>query len=597
MGTDRAVRRSRAKSAALAAVLAAAASLGAGQTGLLHGLESQALSLRFEARGTQSAPEMVVVAVDDKTFAEDGIQWPLPRRLHARALDRLRQAGARQVVYDVQFTEQTTLRDDNALFDAVSRFPGTVLATTETDPGGRTHIFGGDENVAAAHALAGAGNLPAATGANIERVPYSWGGLRSMAVVTAGRVTGRRVSPAGFSAKGALIDYRGPPGTVRTISFTDLVHHRIRGGDGVLRGKIVVIGASAPSLQDVHATPVGGTQQMPGAEVQANAIWTVLHGVPLRDAPRWADLLLLALMAVAAPLVSLRWGALGAILAAPLAALVVVVTGVVSFNAGVVLILVPPLVALIVATVAASLGAWLVEQRERLRVSWDNERLETAVANRTRELAETQREVVERLARAAESRDGDTGAHIDRMSRMCYELGRAAGMSGDQAERLRQAALLHDVGKIGIPDAVLNKPGRFTDGERAIMQTHTTIGASILAGSSSELVRMGQQIALTHHERWDGTGYPDGLMGEQIPLEGRICAVCDVFDALLSKRAYKDAWSLEEALAEIAAGRGTHFEPRLVDAFLEIAPRLAAEMTRPDEVVPAPPASPVVLAA
>ena len=149
------------------------------------------------------------------------------------------------------------------------------------------------------------------------------------------------------------------------------------------------------------------------------------------------------------------------------------------------------------------------------------------------------------------------------MSRMCERLGLAAGMSPADAEQLRHAALLHDVGKIGIPDRILNKPGCFDDEDREVMERHTTIGASILAGSESPLVQLAERIALTHHERWDGTGYPEGLRGEEIPLEGRICAICDVFDALVSARPYKEAWTVEEALTLIAAERGGHFDPRL----------------------------------
>jgi putative two-component system response regulator len=137
---------------------------------------------------------------------------------------------------------------------------------------------------------------------------------------------------------------------------------------------------------------------------------------------------------------------------------------------------------------------------------------------------------------------------------------------------------MHDVGKIGVPDRVLLKPGRFSPEERAVMETHTRIGASILTGSSAPLIRLAETIALTHHERWDGSGYPKGISGDEIPLAGRICAICDVFDALLSSRPYKQPWSLPDTLEEIRNQRGHHFDPALVDAFLAIAPRLHAEL-------------------
>ena len=181
--------------------------------------------------------------------------------------------------------------------------------------------------------------------------------------------------------------------------------------------------------------------------------------------------------------------------------------------------------------------------------------LEQRVRERTEELRETQLEVVRRLAQAAESRDGDTGAHIERMSLLCARLARAAGWSVEDAERLRHASALHDVGKIGIPDRVLLKPGKLDAEEWKIMQTHAVIGASMLADSRSELLQVAEEIARTHHERWDGTGYPARVRGEDIPLVGRSCSICDVFDALVSPRPYKEAWPVAPSLDSAAWAR------------------------------------------
>jgi putative two-component system response regulator len=194
---------------------------------------------------------------------------------------------------------------------------------------------------------------------------------------------------------------------------------------------------------------------------------------------------------------------------------------------------------------------------------------------------------VSRLGRAVESRDTGTGLHIDRMAAISQRLASAAGMPDAAAELLGHAAVLHDVGKVGIPDRILGKPGHFDDDERAVMQTHTTIGADILAGSSSALIQLAAVIARSHHERWDGTGYPDGLRGEEIPLAARISAVSDVFDALLSPRPYKPAWPLDAVLAELRDQRGRQFDPALVDAFLELVPTLDAELVAPGAVMPA----------
>ena len=205
-------------------------------------------------------------------------------------------------------------------------------------------------------------------------------------------------------------------------------------------------------------------------------------------------------------------------------------------------------------------------------VSQQKDILEETVRIRTQELQETQLDVVHRLARAAEYRDNETGAHIVRMSHFAVILGRACGMSEQECDVLFHATPMHDVGKLGIPDRILLKPGKLDPEEFETMKQHTVIGAQLLANSQSPVLRMGEFIALTHHEKWDGSGYPNRLSGEDIPLPGRICALADVFDALSSKRCYKDAWPLEKTLAEIRSSSGKHFDPRLVEIFEELLP-------------------------
>ncbi len=207
--------------------------------------------------------------------------------------------------------------------------------------------------------------------------------------------------------------------------------------------------------------------------------------------------------------------------------------------------------------------------RTQLELKKHKDHLDDLVIERTQELVRTRKDIVMRLAKASETRDNETGMHIVRLSQLCAMLGRRCGMNQMQAESLATASLMHDIGKIGIPDAVLLKSGKLTPEERLVMETHTTLGADILADGENSLLIMGQQIALTHHERWDGTGYPHGLKGEEITLEGRITSVCDVFDALTSERPYKKAWTIEDASAFLLENSGTMFEPRLVDLFLE----------------------------
>lgn len=204
---------------------------------------------------------------------------------------------------------------------------------------------------------------------------------------------------------------------------------------------------------------------------------------------------------------------------------------------------------------------------------YHKELLEIQVKARTEELWETQLEVVNSLGRAAEYRDNETGMHIVRMSKYSQLMAQSLGLGDKRAELILHASPMHDIGKVGIPDSILLKPGKLTGEEWEIMKTHVTIGHRILcAEKSSELMEIAKLIALNHHEKWDGSGYPNGLTGEDIPVEARIVALADVFDALTSERPYKKAWTVEEALAEINNQRNRHFESELVDVLLEVLP-------------------------
>ncbi|WP_430460646.1 HD-GYP domain-containing protein [Thalassolituus sp. LLYu03] len=191
---------------------------------------------------------------------------------------------------------------------------------------------------------------------------------------------------------------------------------------------------------------------------------------------------------------------------------------------------------------------------------------------RTDELRKTRLSVVQRLGRAAEYKDNETGRHIIRMSLFSQIMARRLGFGEQYLDDLLNAAPMHDIGKIGIPDAILLKPGKLDPDEWAIMQTHARIGAEIIGDDGSRLLNMAREIALCHHEKWDGSGYPQGLQGESIPVEARIVAIADVFDALTSERPYKKAWSIEDATALIRGQSGQHFDPSLVDVFFDCLP-------------------------
>ncbi|AKL96291.1 response regulator RpfG [Clostridium aceticum] len=208
------------------------------------------------------------------------------------------------------------------------------------------------------------------------------------------------------------------------------------------------------------------------------------------------------------------------------------------------------------------------------KVELQNQNLERKIAERTRELKRSELEIARRLAIAGEFRDNDTGNHIVRVGKYAEILARVLGMEASYSHILLHAAPLHDIGKIGIPDNILLKPGKLTEEEWEIMKTHSDIGGEILSGGRSQLMKMAEVIAYTHHEKYDGSGYPKGLKGEEIPIEGRIVAICDFFDAVTTPRPYKHAWHIDAAVDEMLRLRGSHFEPRLLEVFMKILPQI-----------------------
>jgi putative two-component system response regulator len=199
----------------------------------------------------------------------------------------------------------------------------------------------------------------------------------------------------------------------------------------------------------------------------------------------------------------------------------------------------------------------------------NNALLETHVLERTRELRRSELEILERLSRTCEMRDDETGRHTLRVGQLSGLIASALGLGASVISRIRRAAPLHDLGKIGIPDSILLKPGRLTPEETAVMRTHTTIGAKILSGGGSEFLRVAERIACSHHEAWDGSGYPHGLSGDDIPIEARIVAVADCVDALSHNRPYRMASSRAAVLEELKRSSGTHFDPAIIDALFE----------------------------
>jgi adenylate cyclase len=335
--------------------------------GVLDSLERNAIDARFSIRGNrQASPQIVFVAIDDVTtnaFPND--RWPYPRRFHARVIRRIAAGHPRVIAVDIQFTEQTDPRDDNALIDAVAGAKGVVLSTTETLPNGATRIFGGNDTLRQIGARPGSGLFPADSAGVIRKVRYSVNGLKTLAVATTEAATGHAVDKQPFGKSGAWIDFAGPAGTFRRYSYSNVFNGQVP--PSAFKDKIVVIGPSAPSLLDIHQTPVDSL--MPGGEIQANAISTVLRGIPLRSSPRMLGLGLIFLFSFLAPAISLGNRPRISMPVAVLAAIGFTVAVQLSFNHGWILLFVYPLAALALSTVGA-LGVHYVLtafEREQVR--------------------------------------------------------------------------------------------------------------------------------------------------------------------------------------------------------------------------------------
>jgi adenylate cyclase len=362
------LRRRRGRAMAVVALVAAAIGIVFYATGLMGTLEAQSIDARFAVRGTQSTPdEIVIVGVDDETFDElPNTRWPFPRSLEGRVIERATEGGARAVAVDIQFTEQTTPKQDNALIEAVAGAPGVVLSTTETNKRGESRIFGGEEVVHELGARAGNTTVPVESGGTTRKMLYEHGGLVSFAVVTAEAMTGDRISPDQFEDGKAWIDYRGPPDTFHEVSFGRVLHGKIPAS--VFRGKTVIIGATAPSLQDYHATSTSGDELMSGPEVQANAIWTAAHGFPLSSSPTFLDLILILLLAAGPAAAALRLKPAAALVAAVALGLLYALATQLAFDSGTVLPIVYPLLALTLAALGALAANYLITSFERQRV-------------------------------------------------------------------------------------------------------------------------------------------------------------------------------------------------------------------------------------
>jgi adenylate cyclase len=338
-------------------------------TGLMATLEAQSVDARFSVRGTQTRPdEIVIVGIDNQTSNElPNNRWPYPRSFEGRVIENLTKDGAKAIAVDIQFTAQTTERQDDALIEAIGHAPGVVLSTTETNKKGESRIFGGEAVVHRFHARAGNTVVPLESGGTTRKMYYEFGGLASFPVVAAEEVTGRRISAGEFEGDGkAWVDFRGPPGTFREVSFARVMRGKVPAS--VFRGKTVVIGATASKLQDQHATSTTGDELMSGPEVQASSIWSAIHGFPLSSSAKVLDLILILLFAAAPAAATIRLKPLLSLLAAIGLGIVYALVTQLAFDSGTVLPVVYPLLALVLSALGALGVNYLLTSFERQRV-------------------------------------------------------------------------------------------------------------------------------------------------------------------------------------------------------------------------------------
>jgi adenylate cyclase len=344
-------------------------------TGALYSLEAQSVNARFAIRGTDRAlvKNFVVVQVDDWSISQmeqAGLhaQWPFPRRYDATVIDRLLAAGAKLIAYDVQFTEKTDPTDDDALITAVDKAHNMVLATT-TVSHGSSDVFGGGPILQQIGARVGNSTVLADSDGVLRDTQYSYQGLPMFGVEIADDASGRTVKPSLFGGRQTTpvpIDYAGPPGTVPALHFYNVYDGNFPAA--AVRGKIVIIGASAPTLQDLHETPTSGSNLMSGPEAQADIAASVLGGLPLRTAPEWLDLALIVLFGTAAPLATLSGSVFRSLLGAIVLAALFTVVVQIAFDGGTIIAFTYPLAALILATLGTLAVVYLGEAFERERV-------------------------------------------------------------------------------------------------------------------------------------------------------------------------------------------------------------------------------------
>lgn len=606
--------------------------------GLFAGIDTGLYDVFFRLRGKRPVSgRIVIAAIDEKTLAAFG-KWPIRRSIYGDLLPKLKDAAA--VGFDVVLSEPAP--DDGAVALAMKRHRRVVLpvyldrtlkvtmpvSSLSFAAAGHVHVEQGVDHVArdVFHTIAGNGwQIPSLTSAMFRMATGVPGTPPAMPGIVPAAEPVHQTDPHS-------INFYGPPGTFPQVSVADIAAGRYP--PGFFTGKIVLVGLTTPGIIDEVATPFSEERNgMTGVELHANILNNLLDDNRIRQVPDWLR------FAAATLLTVVVWVLFGS--TSEVKAFIISVTGLLLLSAysyclfaAEELWLAP---SLLYASISASFMVCHLRQLDETARRLESEHraitalinggtapqqgttgglltlltqvginrnidrlvelqktyadnLQAAVNSRTRELEEAlatiasmSDEMVLRLAWAVESKDKDTSEHTSRLGLYARVIAEELGLPAEFIDSIAYASALHDVGKIGISDNILLKKGPLKVEEMEIIKTHCLIGKRILDNSSFPKIQMCASIALNHHERWDGTGYPNGLKGDDIPLEARIIAVCDCYDSLRSSRPYKEAYDHETALRIMLEGNSRtspkHFDPVVLEAFRQTAPLLAQIFT------------------
>jgi len=604
--------------------------------GLFEGINAYMYDLSFRIRGSHRPSENIIIAaIDEKTLGQLG-KWSIRRTHYIPLLEKMHQSSV--IGFDVIFAERT--EDDALLADAIRKQGKVILPVyidrglnrIEPLPSlspfmtGHIHIEQGVDNVVREvfHTLYLQDMpLPSLTSAIYETVTNTAMKRQKPHVKSPEQAAAGTV----LQADPMKINYYGKPGTFQQVSVLDVINGKYP--PAFFNGKIVLVGLTAPGIVDMVSTPFSQHRnQMSGVEVHAAILNNLFDGNAVQDVPEWIRWLSVLLISLLCFFLFIRFSEKNAALLWLLSLVTITLVVFVLFSVfnrwmgpalfycsfSFVYLLTylfrldeaarkldikylavtnllggtaeaPPLLTYDrgLPGLLSSGGIntkiqrliWVEHQYER--------KLENTISEKTHELSQAltminkmSNEMIIRLTAAAESKDDYTGKHISRLGLYAGRVAEKLEMPSDFIEKITLASAMHDIGKIGIPDHILMKPGELTPEEFEVIKNHTTIGAKILSGSIHPMIQMSAVIALSHHERWDGTGYPKQLKGSDIPVEARIIIICDIYDALRSKRPYKEALDHKRAFTIITEGdvktMPDHYDSDVLRAFIQISP-------------------------